>query len=204
MSTRASSIRRTAILFGDGAGAAVLGPAPAGPGLLATRMLSFGAARDHIRVPAGGSRLPASRRTVADGAHYFAMNGRAVRDFVAEHLPAAVDELLRDAGVAPEEVAHVVPHQANGVLLADLHARWNLRRARLHTTVGEFGNCGAASVGLTLDVAARAGAFQRDDLVLLAGFGGGMAVGLALLRWQPSTGRLSREPGPTHENWGAV
>ncbi|MEN3614678.1 3-oxoacyl-ACP synthase III family protein [Plantactinospora sp. ZYX-F-223] len=174
--------RRTAILFGDGAGAVVLGPVPAG-GVLATRLLTFGSTADLIRVPAGGSRLPTSPQTIDGGLHYFAMDGRAVREFVVAQVPPAVNAFLLDSGVAGAEVSHLVPHQANVHMLADLERQLNLPAARMHTTVGEYGNTGAASVPITLDMAARSGAIRSDDVVLLAGFGGGMAAGLALLRW---------------------
>ncbi len=176
------SDRRTTVLFGDGAGAAVLGPTASGGGILATRLATFPGYRDLIEVPAGGSRRPASEYTLADGAHYFRMNGRAVREFVAEHVPPAVHELLRRAGVRPDEIDHVIPHQANAVMLDELGRSLELPRARLHTTVVDYGNTGAASVPITLDAAVTSGAARPGDLALLAGFGGGMAAGLALVR----------------------
>ncbi|MED7949840.1 ketoacyl-ACP synthase III [Streptomyces sp. BE20] len=176
--------RRTAVLFGDGAGAVVLGPAPApGRGLLAGRLAGFGADRGLIGVPAGGSRLPASADTLAQGLHWFRMDGRGVREFVETRLPEAVRSFLADAGVAPGDLAGFVPHQANGLLLADLADRLGIPVGRTCTTVEEYGNTGSASIAVTLDRAARAGRFAPGDLVLLAGFGGGMAIGLALLRW---------------------
>ncbi|MEV4616860.1 beta-ketoacyl-ACP synthase 3 [Kitasatospora sp. NPDC049258] len=174
--------RRTTILFGDGAGAVVLGPSRGGE-VAATRLASFGADRELIEVPAGGSRLPASHRTVAEGLHYFTMNGRGVRDFVAENVPGAVREFLADAGTSPDRLARFVPHQANGRMLESLSAELGLGPGRTCTTFEEFGNTGSASVPITLDQAARAGELSPGDLILLAGFGGGMAMGLALLRW---------------------
>ncbi|WP_040161041.1 3-oxoacyl-ACP synthase III family protein [Mobilicoccus massiliensis] len=135
--------RRTVALFGDGAGAVMLGPA-------------------------GGVGHE---------------EGRAVKEFVLEELPPLVAAFLDEAGVDPADVDHFVPHQANRLMLAELFPRLGLTDARMHETIVEYGNTGAASVGITLDEAARAGEFDRGDLVLLAGFGGGMAAGLALLRW---------------------
>lgn len=117
------------------------------------------------------------------GLAYFTMQGRAVKEFVLEQLPPMVEEFLASAGVSPEEVDHFVPHQANGLMLAELLPALKLSRATMHDTVQRYGNTGAASVGITLDDAARAGRLQPGDLILLAGFGGGMAAGLALLRW---------------------
>lgn len=175
--------RRTVVLFGDGAGAAVLGPVPQGRGLLATRLSSSGAHRDLIRVRAGGSRRPASEATLAGGEHYFRMDGRGVRDFVSEHVPPAVRAFLKEAGVGEADIAHLVPHQANGHMVDGLARDLGLPVARVHTTVREYGNTGAASIPVTLDAAARSGTVHPGDTVLLTGFGGGMASGFALMRW---------------------
>ncbi|GAA2809842.1 ketoacyl-ACP synthase III [Kitasatospora paracochleata] len=176
--------RKTAILFGDGAGAVVLGLAPGpGRGLIAGRLASFGADRDLIEVPAGGSRLPATVETVQEGLHFFRMNGRGVRDFVNDNVPPAVHAFLADAGHTPADVARFVPHQANGRMLEDLADRLGIPFGHTATSFQEYGNTGSASIAITLDLAARAGDLAPGDLVLLAGFGGGMAMGLALLRW---------------------
>lgn len=176
------SDRKTAILFGDGAGAVVLAGSPQ-PGLFAFHLASRGDARGLIRVEAGGSRLPASHETVDDGAHFFKMDGRAVRDFVMDEVPPVLSALCSKAGVYPTEVDHFVPHQANGVMLTGVVELAGLTHATTHRTVEEYGNMGAASVAFALDQANRTNAIADGDLVLLAGFGGGMAVGACLLRW---------------------
>ncbi|KNE81005.1 MULTISPECIES: 3-oxoacyl-ACP synthase III family protein [Streptomyces] len=184
--------RRTVVLFGDGAGAVVLGPAR-GRGLFATRLATFPDQRDLIRVPAGGSRIPASPESLAEGLHYFTMDGRAVRAFVESRVGPMIRDFLdehrlRASGGGPR--THLVPHQANGRMIGTLAADLGFPAARTHTTVREYGNTGAASVPLTLDHAT--GGLAPGDLVLLAGFGGGMAAGLALLEWEPP----ARDPGP--------
>ena len=181
------SDRRTAVLFGDGAGAAVVGTVRQGYGILDLELVSRGDAAELIHVDAGGSRLPASEKTVANGDHYFRMDGRGVRNFVAEGVPPALDALLRRTGVLARGVDHFVPHQANGVMLEDLVAQAGLQNARTHLTLDRYGNCGSASVPVTLDEAARSGALRDGDLVLMAGFGGGMSVGACLLRWGPTS-----------------
>lgn len=177
------SDRRTAVLFGDGAGAAVVGAVPAGYGMLDTELVSRGAAHQLIGVEAGGSRLPASAGTVASGAHFFKMNGRGVREFVAGHVPPVLATLLDRAGVHAKDVDHFVPHQANGVMLRELVDLAQLEGAITHLTLDRYGNVGSASVPVALDAAARSGQVLNGDLVLLAGFGGGMAVGATVLRW---------------------
>jgi len=175
--------RRTAILFADGAGAAIVGAVPQPYGIIATDLASRGDAHHLIRVEAGGSRHPASAETVAEGGHHFKMDGRGVRDFVAEHVPPALRALAARAGVDLAAVDHFVPHQANGVMLTDVVDRAGLTTAHTHRTLIRYGNVGSASVPVALDEAHRTGALTPGDLVLLAGFGGGMSIGASLLTW---------------------
>jgi 3-oxoacyl-[acyl-carrier-protein] synthase-3 len=173
--------RRTVSLFGDGAGAVVVGPVTEGRGVVATRLASHGEYHDLIKVPAGGSRMPASKETLQDGLHYFTMDGYGVKTFVRDHLPGAVHRFLSDTGVAPTAIRHFVPHQANGRMIDALLPELNLPNATVHRTLRHYGNTGAASVPVTL--AAARDHLAPGDLVLLAGFGGGMTTGLTLLRW---------------------
>ena len=175
--------RKTAVLFADGAGAAVVGAVPEPYGIIATDLASRGDAHHLIRVEAGGSRKPASAATVAQGEHYFRMDGRGVRDFVAEHVPPALRALADTAGIDLADVDHFVPHQANGVMLADVVERAGLSGAHTHRTLIRYGNVGSASVPVALDEAHRTGVLAPGDLVLLAGFGGGMSIGATLLTW---------------------
>ncbi|MFJ8754952.1 3-oxoacyl-ACP synthase III family protein [Streptomyces sp. NPDC102441] len=175
--------RRTAVLFADGAGAAVVGAVPEPYGILDTELTTRGDAHALIRVEAGGSRRPASHETVDEGGHHFKMNGRGVRDFVAENVPGALRGIVERAGFRMNDVEHFVPHQANGVMLGDLVASTGLTGAHTHRTLERYGNVGSASVPVALDDANRSGAIKDGDLVLMAGFGGGMAMGTTLLRW---------------------
>jgi acetoacetyl-CoA synthase len=183
--------RRTAVLFGDGAGAVVLGPVRPWHGIVGAELASRGDGHELIRVRAGGSRRPASKETLAEGLHYFEMDGRGVREFVLAELPVVVRRLLSAYGVNPAEVDHFVPHQANGVLLGEVFPALGLSRARMHLTVAEQGNTSAASIPLALDAAWRGGVLNDGDLLVLAGFGGGMAMGAALVRWD---GRRAPRP----------
>ncbi|WP_331732998.1 ketoacyl-ACP synthase III [Streptomyces sp. NBC_01276] len=180
------SDRKTAILFGDGAGAVLLGAVPEDRGITETSLLSRGDQYRLISVPAGGSRMPANDRTLREGAHFFRMDGRGVRSFVQDNLPSALHELLDRAGVERELVRHFVPHQANGVMLGEVWPELGLPRATMHLAVEEYGNTGSASVPITLDAAHRRGEFADGETVLMAGFGGGMTVGAVLTRWAPT------------------
>ncbi|WP_407552231.1 ketoacyl-ACP synthase III [Streptomyces sp. Pv4-95] len=181
------SDRRTAVLLGDGAGAAVVGEVPEGRGFVDFELGSRGDAHELIRVEAGGSRIPTSPETIAEGGHYFRMEGRGVRDFVMENFPPFVDRLCARTGIPREAVQHFVPHQPNGVLLTELVEHAGLSHAFTHRTLERYGNVGGASCAVTLDEANKSGHLEDGDLVLIGSFGGGMSIGAGLLRWSDTT-----------------
>lgn len=175
--------RRTVILFGDGAGAAVVGPGHADHGIIATSVHTYGTLTDKIIVPAGGSRLPVEPHHRESGEAFFQMQGRDVREFVVEQVPGLVETFLHENGCPPEMVDHLVLHQANGVMIRELADKLALPHAQHHLTVEDAGNTGSASCAITLDHAVRAGEIHDGDLVLMVAFGGGMTAALTLLRW---------------------
>jgi len=182
------SDRRTAVLLGDGAGAVIVGDVAEPYGIIGAHLSSYGDASDLIRIEAGGSRLPASAKTVAEGRHYFTMQGRGVRDFVFDNVPVLLGKLLASAGITTADVDCFIPHQANGMLIGELAVRCGLEHAHRHQVVSKYGNLGSASIPVTLHDAIRHGCVATGDLVLLAGFGGGMTAGACLLRWAPAPG----------------
>lgn len=175
--------RRTSILFGDGAGAVVLSKRADGGQMLASVLGSDGTTADLVKIPAGGSRLPASHETVEGRGHYFAMRGGDVRRMAGKVLPEVVSDLLNATGTTLADVDLIVPHQANGVMLTELSEALQLPPGLLHRTVERYGNTGAASVPITLDDAVRSGRIDEDALVLLIAFGGGMTWAGAAIRW---------------------
>lgn len=187
------SDRRTAVLLGDGAGAAVVGAVNDGYGILHIDLASRGDLHHLIRIDAGGSRRPASHDTVEDGGHFFKMEGRMVREFVLDHVPSALTRLVKDTGLSPTDVAHVVPHQPNGRLLDELADHMGFPHAQVHRTVERYGNVGSASVPVTLDAACQADALRNGDVVVLTTFGGGMSMGHCLLRWDSREHRCPQE-----------
>nr|WP_202451898.1 ketoacyl-ACP synthase III [Streptomyces sp. SID4948] len=175
--------RRTAALFADGAGAALVGPVEAPYGFVGVDLKSQGDGHHLIRVEAGGSRKPASHETVDAGDHFFRMDGRAVRDFVLRDVPPRLEHLAEQTGVPLAAIDHFVPHQGNGNLLQELVDISGLTNAEVHRTVQKYGNVGSASIPITLDEANRTGRLKAGDLVLVSGFGGGLSLGSCLLRW---------------------
>jgi 3-oxoacyl-(acyl-carrier-protein) synthase III len=175
--------RRTCVLFGDGAGAVVLGKRGNGRGLLSSTLSSDGTLADLVKIPGGGSRIPASAESVAAGQHYFTMYGRQVRDFANRVVPDLITDVVKSADLSLADVDLIVPHQANGTMLKSIADNLDLRPGQMHLTIERYGNTGAASVPVTLDDAVRSGLVHTDDTLVLVAFGGGMSSGAAALRW---------------------
>jgi len=190
--------RTTCVIFGDGAGAAVLRPVDEGFGVLSSFLRADGRKHKTICVPGGGSRLPASPEVLIKRLDKFHMNGREVWDFVIEAFPQAVREALRAAGLSLEDVDLLISHQANRVLIQACMERLGLPMDKTYLTLDRYGNTSAASVPITLDEAARAGRLRRGDVVVLVAFGGGLTWGAAVMRWAgtPADG-LGLEQGAT-------
>ncbi len=174
--------RSTCVLFGDGAGAAVLVPS-ASPRLVAWDLGSDGSAASLLYVAAGGSRLPTTEATVAGGEHWLHMEGSEVfRRAVRAVVDSAVTTLAR-AGVGADEVDVFLPHQANSRIIDAATSRLGLPADKAFVNIDRYGNTSAASIPIAITEAADAGRLRPEDLVLLSGFGAGMSWASALLRW---------------------
>lgn len=179
--------RGTCILFGDGAAATVLSIVdstdPGGPGLLAWDFGCDASATGVLGIPAGGSRTPTTAETLAAGEHFVKMQGQAVfRRAVRAVVDSAMVTLER-AGVASSDVTWFVPHQANVRIIDAAAQRLGIPRERTIVNIERFGNTSAASIPLAVAEAADDGRLADGDLVLLSGFGAGMAWATALVRW---------------------
>ncbi|WP_030060336.1 MULTISPECIES: 3-oxoacyl-ACP synthase III family protein [Streptomyces] len=175
--------RRTVSLFGDGAGAVLLGPVPEGYGVLSWRMVTHGEHRDLVEVTAGGTRTPLDARAREAGEHLFRMRGREVRDYALGVLPKVIGEALDQAGLRQDEVDRFILHQANTRLVEACCRELGLDPARVPLTAPHFGNTAAASIPLTLRAEHERRPFERGERLVLAGVGGGMTAGAAVVRW---------------------
>ncbi|MFF2808373.1 3-oxoacyl-ACP synthase III family protein [Streptomyces sp. NPDC058000] len=175
--------RGTAVLFADGAAAAVLGPVPDGAGFTDFRLGSDGTGAHHVLIPAGGSRIPASPATLGEHRHHIHMDGRAVRDFIVEIFPRLVRECLAANDLRLQDIDAFITHQPNPVLLRSLGERIGIPPGRLVIVGDEVGNIGAASAPYALAGAAARGLLPRGGRILLAVFGAGVTWGSALLTW---------------------
>ena len=136
----------------------------------------------HIHVPAGGSRMPASAMTVAENLHNIRMNGREVYKFAVQKFNALVMETLEGAGVAPEDLALIIPHQSNLRIIQSVQEKLNLPDEKIVVNIDRYGNTSSASIGLALDEARRDGRIKPRDLVMMIGFGAGLTWGALLCR----------------------
>lgn len=175
--------RGTCILFGDGAGAAVLRPSNDGSGILDTDLYSDGQYWELLYQPAGGSRHPATHETVAKGMHYAKMKGNELFKVAVRMFGDCAARILERNGFKPDDVDLFVPHQANLRIIEAAAKRLKLPMERVFVNIDRYGNTGAASVYIALEEARSQGRIKPGDLVLLAAFGGGFAWGAALIRW---------------------
>jgi 3-oxoacyl-[acyl-carrier-protein] synthase-3 len=174
--------RSTCILFGDGAGAAVLSKSE-DSGILSIFLGANGDDWEKIILPAGGSRLPASEETVQKGLHYLKMKGNDVFKEGVKGLELASLEAIRKADITAEQVDLFIPHQANYRIMDAVRKRLNLAPEKLFVNVDKYGNTSSASVPIALDEAVRSGRVQEDDLILFAVIGSGFTFASAVIKW---------------------
>jgi 3-oxoacyl-[acyl-carrier-protein] synthase-3 len=175
--------RGTCVLFGDGAGAAIVQAAEA-PGIEGTVLGADGSAAEILMMPGGGSREPASAETLAAGRHNIQMpNGREVFKRAVTEMASACRELLEKSGYTPDDVDVLIPHQANARIMKAVGERLGIGDDRAVIDVAEVGNTSAASIPIALDRALRAGRIAEGDLVLFTSFGAGLTWGATLVRW---------------------
>ncbi|MEW9122508.1 MAG: beta-ketoacyl-ACP synthase III [Thermotaleaceae bacterium] len=175
--------RNTCILFGDGAGAVVLGETDEGRGILANYMGSDGEGGKFLSVPAGGSRMPATIETIHEGLQYVKMDGSEVFKFAVRIMGKAAEEALKISGHTIEDIDYLVPHQANIRIVEAASKRLKLPKDKIHVNLDKYGNMSAASVPVALDEAVKEGKIKKDDLIVLVGFGGGLTWGSCVIKW---------------------
>ena len=177
------SDRQTCVLFGDGAGAAVLAASNGDRGILSARIRSDGRYEEQLFSPGGGTRKPASAATLAAGDHFFKMKGNELFKVAVRSMADISKEVLEDAGMKPEDVELFIPHQANQRITDAVANKLNVPSERVYSNIAMHGNTSSASIPIGLDECVEAGRISEGDLVLLASFGGGVTWGGVLMRW---------------------
>ncbi|KOG33808.1 hypothetical protein ADK34_07820 [Streptomyces viridochromogenes] len=171
---------RTYPLFGDGAGAVVLGRVPEGEGIFSVELGTDGRLAHYVT---GGPRIPRSTLLAPSDDHYLKMSGREIAGLVREKFPELVNDAAKERGITLGEIGHVISHQANPRLVAEVARTAGLEPEQLVITGDYLGNTGAASIPIGLDVAVRDGRIRRADTVLMITFGAGMSWGRMLMQW---------------------
>lgn len=175
--------RNTCVLFGDGAGAAVLGRVEEGYGVLSLDLGADGSGGSHLIQPAGGSRKPTTHETVDAHEHLIHMDGQDVFKFAARRMPYACRKVLQKAGMTIDDVALLVPHQANLRIIDNAIDRLKIDRDRVWINIDKHGNMSAACVPVCLTEAQEAGRLKKGDNVIMIAFGAGLTWAGALVKW---------------------
>lgn len=175
--------RNTCVLFGDGAGAAVLQNRPNAHGLLTAVMGADGRKADLIHMAGGGSRCPATAESVASGMHYLRMEGKETFKTAVQVMKTAAQEALRRCEIDISRIKCIIPHQANRRIIDAVLERLGAKPEQLFVNLHKYGNTSAASVAIALDEAVASGLVQRGDLILMVVFGAGLTWGAAVIEW---------------------
>jgi 3-oxoacyl-[acyl-carrier-protein] synthase III len=175
--------RNTCVLFGDGAGAAILQNRPDAHGLLTAAMGADGEKADLLFMPGGGSRCPATKDSVDARLHYLRMEGKETFKSAVQAMCAAAQEVLKRCEIDITKIKCVIPHQANRRIIDAVSERLGATPEQVFVNLHKYGNTSAASVAIALDEAVSSGKVQRGDLILLVVFGAGLTWGAAVIEW---------------------
>ena len=175
--------RNTCVLFGDGAGAAILQNRENAHGLLTAVMGADGGKANLLFMPAGGSRCPATKESVDGRLHFLRMEGKETFKNAVQAMCSAAQEVLRRCELDISRIKCVIPHQANRRIINAVGERLGATQEQMFVNVNRYGNTSAASVAIALDEAVASGKIQRGDLILLVVFGAGLTWGAAVIEW---------------------
>jgi 3-oxoacyl-[acyl-carrier-protein] synthase-3 len=170
-------------LFGDGAGALVLGATTERKGILQSLVKSDGNGWELIQVPSSGSRKPITAESIAARENTFKMEGKKVFVFATDVIPQIIEEVTGKAGIRPDQLDHIIPHQANVRIIDFISKKTGIAKEKFLLNLDRFGNTAAASVALALDENLRSGVIKPGELVLMMGFGGGLSWGGVLIQF---------------------
>ena len=175
--------RNTCVLFGDGAGAIVLGEVPEGYGILGSNLGSDGSGGDLLCLPAGGTSRPATEETVRDRLHFVHMAGNEVFKFAVKVMGEAALNALEHAQIDTSEVDWLIPHQANIRIIQSAAKRLKMPMEKVIVNVDKYGNTSSASIPIALEEAIHDGRIKSGQVITMVGFGAGLTWASAVMRW---------------------
>jgi 3-oxoacyl-[acyl-carrier-protein] synthase-3 len=174
--------RNTCVLFGDGAGAAVVSEVSDG-GIISVYLGADGGLADLLKVPAGGSRMPSTHKTVDERLHYLKMNGNETFKFAVKLMSDAVLKVLSQCGLKSSDIDCLIPHQANGRIIESVAKRVGVPRTKVYLNIEKYGNMSSASTAVALYEAQKEGRIKKGDTVVLVAFGSGLTWGACVIKW---------------------
>ncbi len=174
--------RNTCVLFGDGAGAAVLRSTSSG-GMLSTYLQGNGSLGHLLTIPGGGSRLPASESTIDKRLHYIQMSGNELFKVAVNIMAEAATKVLADAGLSVKDIDCFIPHQANLRIISAVAKKIGLEEHKIYLNIARYGNMSSASTATALCEAVREGKVKKGDIVVLDAFGAGLVWGACVIKW---------------------
>ncbi len=174
--------RNTCVLFGDGAGAVVLGEVETG-GTMALHLVADGSGASELSVPSSGSRMPVTKETVENKQTYLKMNGREIFKFAVRVFPESVENVLGQRNITADDVDLFIPHQANIRIIESIAKRFKQPLDKFYINLQKYGNTSAATIPLALDEAVKEGRVKKGDKIVVTGFGGGLTYGSVLFEW---------------------
>ena len=175
--------RNTCVLFGDGAGAAVLGQVEEGYGILSFDLGSDGSGGDAIQIPSSGSLMPVSKESIDQKLNLIHMNGRDVFKFAVKAMGKTVKNSLAKIDMPQEKIDWLVPHQANIRIIESAAKRLSMPMDKVIVNIHKYGNMSAACIPIALAEAAAAKRFKKGDIIALSGFGAGLTWASCIIRW---------------------
>ncbi|MFW5959920.1 MAG: beta-ketoacyl-ACP synthase III [Chitinivibrionales bacterium] len=175
--------RNTCVLFGDGAGAALLQRSEGESGILSSYLQADGSLGDLLILPAGGSRKPASKETLENRDHYLKMEGNEVFKVAVRRMIEASKKSISDAGIEPEDIRLVIPHQANKRIIEAIRTKLNLTDDRVYTNLDHTGNTSAASIAIAMGEGEDKGRIKTGDIINIVSFGGGFTWAGMTIKW---------------------
>lgn len=175
--------RGTCVIFGDGAGAAVLGPVPEGKGILATKIRSDGRYEEQLYAPGGGTKLGTTHKTIDDREHFFKMKGNELFKVAVRSMADISAEMVEKAGYTVDDIDIVIPHQANQRITDAVASRLGVPDEKVYSNIAEMGNTSSASIPIAMDECIQSGRITEGSLVLLTAFGGGVTWGGTVIRF---------------------
>ncbi|MGD9588122.1 MAG: beta-ketoacyl-ACP synthase III [Pyrinomonadaceae bacterium] len=175
--------RGTCVIFGDGAGAAVVGPVPEGKGILATKIRSDGRYEEQLYAPGGGTKLGTTHETIDNRMHFFKMKGNELFKVAVRSMADISLEVLEKAGYTVADVDIVIPHQANQRITDAVASRLGVPEEKVYSNIAMHGNTSSASIPIAMDECLESGRIKEGSLVLLTAFGGGVTWGGTVIRF---------------------